>query len=223
MRRTLVAIVCCMGQLLFAADEASLQRGARFYMNYCSGCHALKYMRVQTLEKGLGLDERDAPELLPLLFLSGEMQETIQTAMPLQEATQWFGVAPPDLSLVARARGSRWLYDFLKGFYADEKRPFGANNLVFPDVAMPDVLYPLRGEVKRGLGETLVLVKTGSMEENEFNQNLNDLIHFLVYTAEPHRDERRKIGILVLIFLAVLLVLVRSLQILINKKSSRYK
>ncbi len=202
-------------------DKASLQRGARFYMNYCSGCHALKYMRYDDMAKGLGLTtfsgEIDSDVLIEnLLFTQARVYDPIQISMPIEGAKQWFGIVPPDLSLIARSRGPNWVYTFLKSYYEDAIRPFHSNNLLFPDVGMPDVLYPLRGEVHR-LSDTssayrLVTVKPGSMTAEEFDQALQDLINFLVYVGEPGREERRWLGVGVLLFLGVAFLLLNSLR-----------
>lgn len=209
-------------------DKPSLQRGARVYMNYCSGCHALKYMRYNKMAKDLGLTTFDGEVnsdvlIHHLLFTQARIYDPIQIAMPPQDAKNWFGVLPPDLSLVARSRGAGWIYAYLKSFYEDPKRPFGSNNLVFPDVSMPDVLYPLRGRVKRlNHPDThtveLITIQPGTMSAREFEQSLEDLINFLVYVGEPVRDERKKIGLGVILFLGVMLVLMRRLQKLYWKR-----
>ncbi|MCX7116120.1 MAG: cytochrome c1 [Gammaproteobacteria bacterium] len=195
-------------------NTQALQRGARFYMNYCSGCHSLQYMRYNQLAKGLGLLRFDGAVDEPLLlnnlvFTQSTLQAPIRVSMPAKDARQWFGVMPPDLSLVARSRGPRWIYAYLQGFYDDPKRPFHSNNLIFPDVGMPDVLAPLKGRMLLQKGEVagLVRVEPGSMTAAEFEQSLQDLITFLVYVGEPTRDLRRMIGVGVIAFLSVLFVL----------------
>ncbi|OGV25775.1 MAG: hypothetical protein A3F18_05520 [Legionellales bacterium RIFCSPHIGHO2_12_FULL_37_14] len=207
----------------FAMDKATLQRGARFYMNYCFGCHSLKYMRNQTMMEALGFTNKaysleEKKQLAADMLLDGPKEASLLTSLPLKQAVAWFGVAPPDLSLVARSRGRVWLNNFLHGYYKDSKKPFGANNLIFPDVAMPDVLFPLRGEFVLDNAHKLRLVKKGAMEESEFNQYVNDLVEFLVYVAEPTRSLRYKVGFFVIILVLVLLILVRKLQNIVNKK-----
>jgi ubiquinol-cytochrome c reductase cytochrome c1 subunit len=126
-------------------DSASLQRGAKLFMNYCSGCHGLSFMRYNRMGRDIGISD----ELLKdnLLFTGEKVEDKITTAMRAGDAAGWFGVAPPDLSVVARSRGPDWLYSYLVTFYADDNpsRPFGVNNLVFPDVGMPHVLWSLQG------------------------------------------------------------------------------
>lgn len=197
-------------------DQAALQRGARTYMNYCSGCHSLRYMRYSRMAEDLGLTTFDGQVDKPLLmnnliFTKAAIEDPIQISMPMVEARQWFGVEPPDLSLVARARGAEWLYAFLKGFYADPHRPFGSNNIVFPDVAMPDAFAPLRGDVEYKQGE-LILVKQGKMSPQELDQVIQDVVTFLVYVGEPIRDVRRQVGVFVLGLLMVLLGFVYGLK-----------
>jgi ubiquinol-cytochrome c reductase cytochrome c1 subunit len=208
-------------------DKASLQRGARFYMNYCSGCHALKYMRYNDMAKGLGLTtfsgEVDSDVLIQnLVFTQARVYDPIQISMPIAGAKQWFGIVPPDLSLIARSRGPNWVYTFLKLYYEDTTRPFHSNNLLFPDVGMPDVLYPLRGEVRRlshaSSANQLVTVKPGTMTAEEFDQALQDLINFLAYVGEPGREERKGLGIGVLVFLGVAFLLLNGLRKIVWKK-----
>ena len=200
-------------------DKAVLQRGARFFMNYCSGCHSLKYMRYNRLARDLDLTtfsgEIDNELLLNnLVFTKATITDPIQISMPAADARQWFGRVPPDLSLTARERGANWIYAYLKSFYADSKRPFGANNLLVPDVAMPNVLAPLLGNVELMKEKNipggsdamhLVLVTPGSMSEQQFDSALRDLVTFLVYVAEPAQLERFSLGYRVLFYLFLLL------------------
>lgn len=129
-------------------DYASLQRGAQVYVNYCLGCHALSYMRYQRMGEDLGIAPKDVQD--NLLFTADKITERMSIAMAPDAAERWFGVAPPDLSVIARSRGADWLYSYLVTFYADPNpsRPFGVNNLVFPDVGMPHVLWSLQGTQK---------------------------------------------------------------------------
>jgi ubiquinol-cytochrome c reductase cytochrome c1 subunit len=201
-------------------NQASLQRGAQLFMNYCSGCHSLKYLRYTSMAKGLGLTTFDGSidkDLLMnnLIFTSSKPHEPIEVAMPDVDARQWFGRMPPDLTLTSRERGPNWIYTYLKSFYKDETRPFGANNLLVPDVSMPNVLVNLQGEViaAKNKGHSggqpplkLVLIEPGSMTQQEFDSALKDLVTFLVYVAEPHKLERYSLGVWVLMFLMVLAV-----------------
>ena len=170
-------------------DQSSLQRGAKLFMNYCSGCHSLKFLRYSQLAKGLKLQTFDGQldkSLLHnnLVFTNAQTGEPVKIAMPPQDSREWFGKIPPDLSLVARVRGSNWLYTYLKSFYQDSSKTFGANNLLFPDVAMPNVLAPLQGiqeaeyttkrfEFDGQIKEEqvishLTVSKDGSMSEHQF-------------------------------------------------------
>jgi len=209
-------------------DRAALQRGAKFFMNYCSGCHSLKYLRYNRMAKDLGLTTDDGKvdkELLVsnLIFTRASMRDPIEISMPAVDARQWFGRVPPDLSLTARERGPAWLYTYLKSFYKDTKRPFGTNNLLMPDVAMPNVLAPLIGEVmavektSRSVSSPqspldLVLVTPGEMSAPRFDSALQDLVTFLVYTAEPVKLVRFRIGVFVLLFLGLWLLVAYLLK-----------
>ena len=126
-------------------NSASLQRGAKYFMNYCSGCHGLSYMRYNAMGRDLGIPGELVVE--NLLFTGSKIEDKIVTAMPPEAAEQWFGVSPPDLSVIARSRGPDWLYSYLVTFYEDSNpaRPFGVNNLVFPEVGMPHVMWSLQG------------------------------------------------------------------------------
>lgn len=207
-------------------DQAKLQRGAQLFMNYCSGCHSLRYLRYNRMAFDLGLVTFDGEldtDLLRnnLIFTHANENDPIEISMPATDARQWFGVTPPDLSLKARERGAAWLYTYLKSFYADPARPFGTNNLLIPNVAMPNVLAPLAGEViavkekeigKQSLVSHLVLVSSGRMNEQEFNSCLQDLVTFLVYVGEPAKLIRYRIGIPVLVFLSIFLFIAYRLK-----------
>ncbi|HRE30835.1 MAG TPA: cytochrome c1, partial [Candidatus Berkiella sp.] len=155
-----------------------------------------------------------------LNFTSDKINDPILVATPKKEAQEWFGVAPPDLSLVARSRGKDWLYTYLRSFYEDPKKPWGVNNVVFPDVGMPNILQGLQGTqtavfktitlmddkgqpFEQKVIERLELAKPGSMNEKEFNQAVTDLVNFLEYVGEPHKLQRERLGGWVLLFLVV--------------------
>lgn len=192
-------------------DKNALQRGARMYMNYCSGCHSLKYMRYNRMARDLGLTtftgEIDK-ELLKsnLIFTSSGLYSPIEISMPEVDARQWFGRLPPDLSLSARERGPDWIYTYLKTFYADDKRPFGANNLLVPDVSMPNILAPLSGNIVALNNNKLVLLERGLMTQHQFDSALVDLVTFLTYVSEPAQLVRYSMGVWVLAFLFVFLI-----------------
>jgi len=208
------------------SDKEKLQRGAKLFMNYCSGCHSLRYMRYNLMAKDLGLITFDGQldkNLLinNLLFTRATIYDPIEISMPPIDARQWFGVVPPDLSLIARKRGAKWLYTYLKSFYEDKTRPFGTNNLLIPGVAMPDVLAPLSGRViavkqdeKNGnsFQPSLLGLGGGEMTEQEFDNAIQDLVTFLVYVGEPVKLVRYRIGGFVLPFLCIFLIIAYRLK-----------
>ena len=176
------------------SDTASLQNGAKLFMNYCSGCHAISFMRYNRIAKDLNLSDSLVSE--HLMFAGDRPGETITTAMPKEVAAKWFGGPPPDLSLVARAKGTDWIYTYLRGFYKDDSRVFGVNNKVLENVSMPDALWSLKEE----------------KSEAEFNQDVRDITNFLDYVGEPAKLIRTDLGFWVLLFLGVLLVLTYLLK-----------
>jgi ubiquinol-cytochrome c reductase cytochrome c1 subunit len=192
------------------SDYASMQRGARLFMDLCSGCHSLKYERYDALAKGIQITDENGKVLedlvkSDLMFAGDSLFSPIVTAMRPEDAAKWFGIAPPDLTLEVRYRGADWVYNFLRTFYLDASKPWGVNNLVYPSVAMPHVLLNLQGEqVLTPSG--LKLAKPGSMSPPEFDQATADLVNFMAYVAEPTKLERHRIGIWVLVFLAIFLV-----------------
>lgn len=202
-------------------DMASLQRGAKTFVNYCLSCHSADFMRYNRL-RDLGLTESQISE--NLIFTGQKVGDLMTVAMPKKEAKQWFGVAPPDLSVIARSRGPDWLYTYLRKFYRDESTATGWNNLVFDKAAMPHVLYELQGEqilnVKsedNGHGGTheikeLKLAKPGSLSKTEYDAYVADLVNFLVYLGEPAANKRVQIGIIVMLFLFLMLVLTYALK-----------
>jgi ubiquinol-cytochrome c reductase cytochrome c1 subunit len=223
-------------------DKAALQRGAKWYMNYCAGCHSLAYLRYSRLGQDIGITdfkgELDTEILTEnLIFTSMKFTDPIHIAMQPEQARQWFGVLPPDLTLRAKVRGADWLYTYLTSFYQDAQRPFGANNWLFPDTAMPNVLYPLQGKqialytteqatidgesLAREVIDDLQLVSAGSMTEHEFRSMVTDLVTFLVYVAEPERQQRQRLGVFVLIFLIAFALLTYLLKRSYWKKSPR--
>ncbi len=203
------------GRLEHAGNDienvASLQRGARNFMNYCSGCHSAQYVRYNRIAADLQIPEN---ELKANLMFTGERPfETIKSSINKDDAKQWFGNAPPDLSLMARARGTDYIYSFLKSFYADPSRPNGVNNVVLPGTAMPHVLASLQGvqtaefrEVKDGDVtkkelEKLVLAHPGAMKPEEYDAFVRDTVNFLQYIGEPVQVKRQALGVWVTLFL----------------------
>lgn len=215
-------------------DKPSLQRGAKIFFNYCAGCHSLQYARYGDLAKGIGVvDEKG--ELLDKVvkesFIAGNgtLQSPIVPAMDSTTAKKWFGKQPPDLSLVIRSRGGDWVYTFLRSFYTDKGKTWETNNLVFPDVGMPNILLNLQGEqvpvyrtetVTPIAGDTeskqvvasIALVSKGSMSPEQFDAAMVDLVNFLSYVAEPHRLEQHALGVKIMLYLLVLLVLAYLLK-----------
>ena len=200
------------------SDQASLQRGARIFVNYCLSCHSAQYQRYNRTAKDLGLTEEEVKE--NLMFTTDKFGDTMTIAMSPVDAEAWFGVAPPDLSVTARARGVDWLYTYLRSFYIDESRPFGVNNIVFPDVGMPHVLWELQGMQKavytehdgHKVFEKFEQVTPGTMSAAEFDFAMTDLTAFLSYIGEPIQTERKRIGVWVLSFIAVFFVLAYLLK-----------
>ncbi len=175
-------------------DTASLQNGAKLFMNYCSGCHAISFMRYNRIGKDLGLSNKLIAE--NLMFAGSKTGETITTAMPESAASEWFGGVPPDLSLVSRSKGTDWIYTYLRSFYDDESRIFGVNNKVLVNASMPDALWSLRE----------------SQSEAEFDNSVRDITNFLDYVGEPAKLIRLQLGKWVLLFLSILFVLVYLLK-----------
>ncbi|MDP3856637.1 MAG: cytochrome c1 [Stagnimonas sp.] len=207
----------------FAVDTANLaglQRGARDFMAYCSGCHSLKYLRYNRMAADLGIPE--ASLKAKLMFASDKPSDVIVSAMPAT-AIDWLGAQPPDLSLTARSRGADWVADYLQSFYLDPSRPLGVNNTVLPGASMPHVLWELQGwqakvehhEGAAGEGhgaKPFELVQAGKLSPEEYKKFVGDLTNFLVYAAEPGREHRKAVGWKVLAFLSVFLVLAYMLK-----------
>ena len=201
---------------------ASLQRGARNFMNYCSGCHSAQYVRFNTIGKHLELSEEQL--IANLMFNAEKTFETIQASMPADDAARWYGTAPPDLSLMARAKGADYIYNFLQSFYLDADSPTGVDNTVLAGTSMPNVLWELQGYqnavfTEHHDGEVTTLVfehfepaTTGSMDAEDFDDFVRDTVNFLVYIAEPIRSERRVIGTWVIIYLLVFFVIAAMLK-----------
>jgi ubiquinol-cytochrome c reductase cytochrome c1 subunit len=193
-----------------ATNYASLQRGARSFVNNCLNCHSANYMRYNRL-KDIGLTEQQIKD--NLLFAGEKVGDTMKVAMNPKDAKKWFGVAPPDLSVEVRARGADWVYAYMRGFYRDETTPTGWNNTVYDKVAMPHVLYELQGEqVLNHETHKLELVKAGKLSPSEYNAFVGDLTNYLAFMAEPAKQQRKNIGLWALLFLGILLVLAIKLK-----------
>ena len=204
-------------------DKASLQRGARLFVNYCLSCHSATYMRFSRLARDLDIPEAVAKQ--NLMFVSDKIGDTMQVSMNPREAETWFGVVPPDLSMLARARGVDWVYAFLTSFYRDPSRPSGVNNLMLRNTAMPHVLWELQGwqepviqnkpdesgqPVKTVVG--VELAEPGALGAEEFKAAVRDLVGFLAYVSEPAKPLRQRVGFWVLWYLAVFLAVAYLLK-----------
>lgn len=191
-------------------DEGSLQRGAKYFMNLCSGCHSAEYIRYSRVAQDLKITDTDGNVLTDLvktnlMFNTNDINTHIKSGMMSKDAEKWFGMAPPDLTMVTRVRGEDWVYTYLKSFYRDPKRPWGVNNLVFKDVAMPNVLADYQGQ-QNLIDNKLLLTKPGLYSADKFDAMVTDITAFLSYTAEPYRADRMHIGVWVLLFLSVFFV-----------------
>ena len=195
-------------------DIVSLQAGARTYMNYCLGCHGLQFMRYSSLR---ALELTDAQIQGNLMFTAEKVGEPIKNGFEPKTAKAWFGVAPPDLSVVARSRGADWLYTYLRTFYRDPKSATGWNNAVFPNVAMPHALWMLQGQRRleiapveegghHGVQYKWTELTKGTQSAAEYDTTVRDLVNFLVYAGEPKAVYHRPIGIVVLFVLGVLFI-----------------
>ncbi|NQD39048.1 cytochrome c1 [Permianibacter sp. IMCC34836] len=177
----------------------SLQNGAALYVNYCLGCHSLEHQRYQRMATDLHFDTDVV--IQNLMFTGDKIGEQMKIAMRKDDAAKWFGTPPPDLTLVARSRGADWIYTYLKGFYKDDKRPYGVNNTVFPNVGMPHVLQSLQGLQTRTDEGHLELATPGKLNAEEYDNTVRDLVNFLNYVGEPIKAERRFVGVFVVLFL----------------------
>ncbi len=189
-------------------DQARLQNGARVFVNYCLSCHGASFVRYNKLTE-LGLTEQQVRD--NLMFTADKIGEPMRVAARSTDQKQWFGAAPPDLSLVARARasadgsGADWLYTYLRSFYRDDQRPTGWNNTIFPNVGMPHVLWELQGEQVLDHGsQKMQLAVPGQISPTEYDKEIADLVGFLVWAGEPGAGFRRQVGYGVLAFLIVL-------------------
>ena len=207
-------------------DLPSLQRGVKLYMNYCFGCHSLEYARYNRVAEDLGIPEDLFMD--NLVFGDQKPGDLMTISMKSEDSEQWFGVPPPDLTLVTSLRSSEWFYTYLKSFYVDNSRPLGVNNKVYENVGMPNVLVNLQG-VQRSVcklvpeksknsglkqdpltGEIIYIEKcgflevdsnSGELDEESFNENLRDLTNFLAYMADPIKSERESLGVYVILYL----------------------
>lgn len=208
-------------------DLASLQNGAKLFVNYCLNCHSAAFMRYNRLQD-IGLTEQQIKD--NLLFTTDKVGETMRANIEPRQAKEWFGGVPPDLTLVARSRaghggtGADYLYTYLRTFYRDDTKATGWNNLAFPSVGMPNVLWELQGDrrpvydkVEQHGHEAEVLkgweqVTPGTMTPLQFDQAVGDLVNYMQWMAEPAQNTRIRVGVWVLLFLAMALVFVWRLN-----------
>ncbi len=192
----------------------SLQRGAKNFVNYCMGCHSAKYVRYNRLADDLQLSEQQVTE--NLMFVGERLLDTMDIAMDPLDAGRWFGQVPPDLSLIARAKGTDYVFNYLKGFYLDPDRRNGTDNLFLPGASMPHVLWELQGlqkpvyeaiiDANGGVHKVMAgfeQVTEGLLSPEEYDQFVRDLANFLEYISEPMKLERQELGVRVLLFLLV--------------------
>ena len=204
-------------------NQASLQRGARNFVNYCLGCHTAKYVRYNRMAADIGLSEQQMID--HLMFTGDSPHQTMTNAMNPADARKWFGVAPPDLSLVARSKGPDYVYTFLRSFYADPTRATGTNNLALPGTAMPHVLWQLQGvqdavweghtdaqgNVQKHFKE-FKLSSPGTMSPDEFDTFVRDTVNFLEYIGEPVQARRQSLGYVVIAFLVFFTLLAYAMK-----------
>jgi len=191
------------------SDKASLQRGARIFVNYCLSCHSAAFMRYNRMGTDLGISDELVKD--NLLFAADKVGDLMKAVMPADVAKAAFSTVPPDLSVISRSRKPAWLYTYMRSFYRDDKAPSGWNNIVFPHVAMPHVLYEWQGDQravfgKDGAFERFEILRAGTMSTEDYDKAMRDLTNFLVYLGEPAKLERYQLGVWVLLFLAVFFV-----------------
>ncbi len=201
------------------SDTASLQRGARYFVNYCLGCHSAQYVRYSRVAEDLQISEE---QLVENLMFTGERPfDTMVNSMTDEDANSWFGVVPPDASLLARSLGTDHIYSFLRSFYLSPGQPTGVDNTVLPGTAMPHVLWELQGtqnaifsedESGNVVFDRFERASPGTLSEQEFDAVVRDIVNFLDYISEPMQLERQALGVRVIAFLLVLLVLAYMLK-----------
>jgi ubiquinol-cytochrome c reductase cytochrome c1 subunit len=212
------------------SDKVAMQDGARTFVNYCMGCHSAKFQRYERVADDLGIPH----ELMldKMVFTGAKIGDHMVAGMQPADAKSWFGAAPPDLTLVARVRGTDWLYGYLRSFYEDPARPWGVNNKVFPNVGMPNVLVGLQGRqiigckqvqvveddkkqydpltgsplTHEACDQLTIVPKTGTLTEEQFDEKIKNLVTFLAYSANPVKLQHQRIGTYVLLYLAILFI-----------------
>ncbi|MEI6858956.1 MAG: cytochrome c1 [Shewanella sp.] len=232
MKKLLIALVALVPTLVFASgssvhlesanidlnDTESLQRGLGLFQHNCAGCHSTQYQRYSRVAEDLNISLDEMRDKY-MFDESAKLGDLMENSIPEDAAAKWFGATPPDLTLVARVRGEDWIYTYLKGFYKDENRPFGVNNIVFPSVGMPHVLEHLQGvpvkEVVKqqdGTEVTSIVVTGGSLNAEEYDKVVRDITAFLVYSGDPVKLERERLGWWVMGFLFIFFVITYLLK-----------
>lgn len=191
-------------------DKASLQRGAQTFVNYCMSCHGAELMRYSRMADDLNIS--DGVMMENLMFTTDKIGETMTIAMRPEDAKNWFGVAPPDLSVIARARGTDWLYTYLRTFYLDESQSTGTNNKAFPNASMPHVLWQQQGYFEKGEHGEMQRVTDGEMSSSEYDRSIRDLVNFLAYISEPSKLDRLALGKWVLLYLVIFFFIALALK-----------
>ena len=191
-------------------NKASLQRGAKYFVNYCSGCHSLKYMRMSTLAEDLNIEEAVFSQ--NLLFSNKKIGETMTIPMSESDAIFWFNAIPPDLSLTARSKGPDYIYSKLNTYYEDDSSPTGFNNMALPNTSMPNILAGLQGGQKLELDDKnkpvgFIKISEGTHNDLEYKQLTNDITNFLVYVSEPAKLRRYSMGFWVLMFIFIFTII----------------
>ncbi len=215
--------VALQGAKIDLKDKASLQRGAEHFVNYCMGCHSLQYMRYNRMAEDLGIDDTALRQ--NFILTGAKPGDLMISSMSTENAANWLGIAVPDLTLVTRWRSPDWVYTYLKSFYADPTRPYGVNNLLFPQVGMPNILAGLQGiqqpkieDHKTPEGQVIQKVVGlepalgGTLSSEDYDTFVRDVTAFLTYAGEPVKLERQKLGIYVLLFLALFFVVAYALK-----------
>ncbi|NOQ94539.1 MAG: cytochrome c1 [Methylophaga sp.] len=193
------------------SDKASLQRGAKTFVNYCLSCHQASFMRYNRMAKDIGLTDAQVKE--NLMFASDKIGDTMTVAMRAEDAKKWFGVTPPDLSVISRARGTAWLNTYMRSFYLDDEKTTGTNNTVFKDVGMPHVLWQQQGYLSHD-EETghLEHATEGELSNYDYNVMIADLVNFLAYVGEPSKIQRLELAKWVLLYLFLLFLVVYPMK-----------
>ena len=235
---TIAILVLGFGGTAFAASSVeyepagndvdnlhSLQRGARNFINYCSGCHSAQYVRFNSIARDLELTDDQVAN--NLMFNAEKTFETIVSSMRAADSARWFGQAPPDLSLIARAKGTDYIYSFLRGFYVDDSSPTGVDNRYLPGTSMPHVLWEQQGyqkavfvdeampgqeDMTHSVFDKFEQASVGTMTADEFDEFVRDTANFLEYISEPERSTRRTVGTWVMIYLIFFLIVAVMLK-----------